>query len=286
MIWIWNILKTKYRCNYLCTNPLCQDCLENLFSEIRRRCGFNDAPNVFHFSSAFKYAMISASNETSNTIDEGMNCEDDKVPSLLNEKDLEQISTQDPKRWFFEFEPLNVDTPSQFLKKDLNALVYILGAALRKLPHAKCRAQLMAEQDDDCLQNEDYSFLKLKAHSSTRQINIPNNKLYDIGIVAFAVFKQKFKKFLFENRKDVKFRMKQYVIYDHFGDSICKNCFSKLMDCIFNTFIQGFLREIRFKNKIAENNKRRAKRNRKAFRMNLAEPERPCEGKKNSALNA
>lgn len=139
------------------------------------------------------------------------------------------------------------------------------------MAHKKCRSQLNAEQDDDCLRNEDYTFCVLKARSSTRDITIPNSKLYDIGIVAFAVFNQKFKSFLFQNRKNVKLRMKQYVAYDTFGESICESCFTKLLDCIFNTLIQGSLREIRFKNKIAQTNRRRAKRNRKAFRMNLPE---------------
>lgn len=204
----------------------------------------------------------------------GKNCEGDNAPSLLNEDDVQNISIRDRKPTSYDFEPLDVDTPFEFHINDLNAVVYILGAAVIKLAHKKCRSQLKAEQGDDCLQNEDYAFVKRKAQSSTRTINIPNTKLYEIGIVAFAVFNRKFNKFLFENRRNVKLRMKQYIPYEHFGTSICKDCFAKLLDFIFNTFIQGFLREIRFKNKLAQNKKRKTKRNRKAIRMDLPEPDR------------
>ncbi|KAL9702451.1 hypothetical protein quinque_005969 [Culex quinquefasciatus] len=29
--WLWNVLRNEYKCQYMCTNPLCQDCLENFF---------------------------------------------------------------------------------------------------------------------------------------------------------------------------------------------------------------------------------------------------------------
>ncbi|XP_058449007.1 uncharacterized protein LOC131428968 [Malaya genurostris] len=183
--WILNTLKEQYSCNYLCTNPLCQDCLENFFSEIRRRCGFNEAPNAFQFCTAFKYAMISSS-KSSNISNDGMNCENDRLPFFLNEEDLEETFTAVSNTPTFDFEPLNVDAPYQFLAKDINALIYIIGAAVHKLPHARCRSVLKIEQDNASSHNEDYAFCKLKSQFSFRQINIPNNKLYDIGLVSFA----------------------------------------------------------------------------------------------------
>lgn len=264
--WIWNKLRTEYGCKYLCTNPICQDCLENYFSEIRRRCGFNDAPNAFQFSSAFKYAMLSAASET---FDEGKNCQNDGLQPLLNEEDLEELCTEAETTLAFEIEKLDLDTPFVAQRKELNALVYILGIAISKLPHEKCRAKLKATQDDECLQDDDYSFSKLKAQASSRNVDIPNNTLHAIGMIAFAAFKQKFRKFLFENRKGVKTRLKEYVTYEQFDSVVCKACFDRMIDFIYNTLIQGFLREVRFKNKVTENNKRKTKRNRKAVRMNL-----------------
>lgn len=264
--WIWEKLRMEYGCKYLCTNPICQDCLENFFSEIRRRCGFNDAPNTFQFSSAFKYAMLSSASET---FDEGKNCQNDDLQPLLKGEDLEELGAEPEATLSYEVEELDLGTPFVAQRKELNALVYILGIAISKLRHEKCRTKLKASQDDECFQDDDYSFAKLKAQASLQNVDFPNNALHSIGLIAFAAFKQKFPNFLFENRKGVKTRLKAYVTNEHFDCIICQACFDRLINFIYNTLIQGFLREVRFKNKVIENNKRKIKRNRKAVRMNL-----------------
>lgn len=247
---------------------LCQDCLENFFSEIRRRCGFNDAPNAFQFGSAFKYAMIAALEKG---FGEGTNCQHDSARPLLEENDVDDLQPNTYEPCNYDYEALDLESPFEALKKELNALVYVIGAAASKLPHKKCKQKLTAEQDDECLQNEDYSFIKLKASCASKNVTIPNSCLYNIGILAFLCFKQKFKRFLYQNRRNVKTRLKAYLKYESFDYGACESCFHKLVDIIFNTLIQGFLRDVRVQQKIAENNKRYRKRNRKAVRMNLPE---------------
>lgn len=201
--------------------------------------------------------------------DEGTNCEHDSAKPLLSENDVDDLKPNHHEPYHYKYEAIDLESPFEALKKELNALVYVIGAAASKLPHKKCKQKLVAEQDDECLQSEDYSFIKLKASCSSRDITIPNNCLYAIGLLAFISFKQKFKRFLYQNRRNVKTRLKAYLTYESFSYAACASCFHKLVDIIFNTLIQGFLREVRVRQKIADNNKRRRKRNRKAVRMNL-----------------
>ncbi|XP_062700589.1 uncharacterized protein LOC134284955 isoform X2 [Aedes albopictus] len=267
--WLWSKLKSEFGCDYLCINPLCQDCLENFFAKIRRRCGFNDAPNAFQFGCAFKYAMISVAHQN---FDDGTNCQKDNAKLFLSEKEIDKasVTAKVPKAHIYTFEQFHPDETVEVLKKELNALVYIIGAAVRKLPHKKCRSKLVVENEKEYMENEDYGFCKLKASLSKRKVTIPNNTLYNIGLLAFCAYKTKFRKYLYENRRFVKKRLRMYVDFNSYDHAACKSCFDKLLDAIFNTLIQSFLRDIRLQNKIASNNKRRRKkRNREAFRMNL-----------------
>ncbi|KXJ69397.1 hypothetical protein RP20_CCG027268 [Aedes albopictus] len=235
-------------------------------SRDERRCGFNDAPNAFQFGSAFKYAMIAA---TEQGFGEGTNGQHDATVPLLKEDEVTYLLPNRNEEFEYEHQPLDLKSSFEAAKKELNALVYIIGAAASKLRHRKYKEKLTAHQDDEYLQNEDYSFVKLKASCSSRKIVIPNNTLYAIGLLAFVSFKQKFRLFLHQNRRNVKSRLKTYLNYESFDHVACEYCFNKLIDIIFNTLIQGVLRDVRVQQKIAENNKRRRKRNRKAIRMNL-----------------
>lgn len=270
--WLWTKLQTEFGCNFLCTNPLSQDCLENFFAEIRRRCGFNDAPNAFQFGSAFKYAMIFAAHQN---FDDGRNCQMDHTKLLLSEQDIDDaspMSNTNASEQDYTFEKFLPEDVFEVPKKELNALIYILGAAVNKIPHKKCRSKLIAENSDEYTRNDDYDFCRLKASLSQRKVTIPNDTLHNIGLLAYSAYKLKFQKFVFENRRFVKKRLMMYIDYYSFDHAVCKKCFEKLLDVIFNTLIQSFLREVRLQNKIANNNRRaRKKRNRKAFRMNLPE---------------
>ena len=53
---LWNNLKTSQ--NFLMTNRLNQDCLENLFSVIRGKCGHCDNSDAVQFRTAFQYVVV------------------------------------------------------------------------------------------------------------------------------------------------------------------------------------------------------------------------------------
>lgn len=249
----------------MCCNYVCQDCIENLFSEIRRRCGFNDAPNAYQFAAAFKYAALSACEMVS----ENSNCEPDAAVLLFNENDVvtEEADCQPNKTFKFQykFHPLN--TKYQLTPKEMNGLAYILGATVRKLKHATCRKQLTMLNNEPNTDDPIYRFCKLK-----NAVCYPGTQVFEIGLVAFKAYKQFFSKFLHQNRRNVKTRLKKYLVYDSYKNIVCSNCFQVLIDKIFNILIQCFLRDAKNELQKANRSKRtlaKGKRNRKALKMNL-----------------
>lgn len=69
--------------------------------------------------------------------------------------------------------------------------------AVRKLPHKKCMANLKTEDQGRFINDDAYSFLAMKNSASGLDLMIPNNKLYEIGILCYAAFEQKFRHFLY-----------------------------------------------------------------------------------------
>lgn len=259
---LWSDLTTEYNCEYLCTNHLCQDCLENLFSELRRRCGSNDTPDALQFGAAFKYAIV----EKNSSLVDGSNCEQDFAQPLLDDDDSE-FCTHEDKKIQYKRVPLDLTTPLEIPVKELNALTYILGASVRKLLHQKCLKLLTVEGNDTILDDEMYNFCKIKQAAAGRSYNLPSNNLYAIGILCFAAFQQYFRKFLYQNHQGVKTRLKNCIDYDIFKDVICSRCYERLLDIVFNTFIQGFLKQVKAVQTL--NKAKNLKRNRKARRMCL-----------------
>lgn len=54
---IYNELNTKYSIEFLITRRLTQDCIENVFSIIRAKCGNNITPDATKFHSAIRILM-------------------------------------------------------------------------------------------------------------------------------------------------------------------------------------------------------------------------------------
>lgn len=264
---LWNDLHLNYGFEFLCTNQIDQDKLENLFSEVRRKLGANDSPDVAQFGAAFKYSIIE-----SNIMDKtGSNCEIDDSTPLLTDADISVLINAiipDEVKHTYKFIPLDTTTPLEVSTKVLNGLVYTFGSAVRKLPHKKCLANLKTEDQDRFINDDAYSFLAMKNSASGLDLMIPNNKLYEIGILCYAAFEQKFRHFLYQNKAGVKTRLKAYLDYAMFDDGLCEKCFDRLVDAIFNTMFEGFLKQIRSLNSKTKFLKK-FKRNRKAIKLGL-----------------
>lgn len=262
--WLWNHLKDDYGFEYLCTNYLTQDPQENNFSEIRRRCGRNDVPTAYQFGAAYKYAALAASAK----LTEGTNCEHDDALPFLEEKDFSEESHSEVPHFTYKFQPLDTKRPSDYTPKELNALMYIIGASVLKLKHKKCRKRLLLSQSEVIQEsNMAYTFSLLKNARC-----YPGTILFEIGFLAYTAFRQRFSKYLYQSRKNVKARLSEHVDYDKFEGNVCLTCFRTVLDKIFNTLISGYLKELRAQKRTASKKVvGNGHRNKKARRMNLPE---------------
>lgn len=260
--WLWNILENDFEFEQLCTNHLTQDPQENNFSEIRRRCGSNDTPTAYQFGAAYKYAAIAENAKLA----EGTNCEDDSALSLLDDKDLSNNATYtESTRYTYKCLPLALLRRDECNSAELNALMYIVGASASKLRHERCRKRLLLNRDNVTRsQNTAYSFCLLKnAHC------YPGTTLFEIGFLAFSAYKQRFLKYLHQNRKFVKARLRDHVSHTDFEGYVCSACFDTIIDKIFNTLISGYLKKLRVQRKVSTKKIGFGKRNSKARKMNL-----------------
>lgn len=148
IICLWNHLKEEYGLRFLLTSCLNQDCLENAFSTVRQKGGFNDNPDPLQFRHSLK-KIITASLLTPSDI---ANCKDDTDNFLLNISDLSRKSsfnhtagtedilsksstsevTDEPSETDDELSELNL--PEQ------NAVVYVAGYIVKKVlrNHSSC----------------------------------------------------------------------------------------------------------------------------------------------------
>ena len=79
LLFLWNDLHINQQFQFLLTNRLNQDCIENLFSLVRGKGGYRDNPNPMQFRSAFRSIVVQLLLETS----ENSNCETDFDKILL-----------------------------------------------------------------------------------------------------------------------------------------------------------------------------------------------------------
>lgn len=234
LYWLWDKLEEKFGFESLSTNYLTQDAVENHFSEVRWRGGRNDCPTADKFAAAMKYAAIAANQKIP-----GANCEPDNAGFLIEEEvratDFEQ---QKNTQFQYKMVPLNMDAQKRYTPHELNGLAYIVGAAARKL-HQHCKLRLVQRKDDIELKSHIYSFCKLKNCET-----LPKSKLFEIGLLAYTVFVQRFKKMLYQSRDNVKTRMKEYMNYEDFKSHVCLKCFESVIDKIFNTLIKAFVKRV------------------------------------------
>ena len=126
---LFSFLKEKHGFKYLITYKLLQDHLENFFSCIRMKGGFNNNPNAHQFSVAYRRLIIHHELSTSG------NCiSDDSIPILkvtgatlkASNSDFEMLETSTKQRFDF----CNVTIPTELVK---DVVQYIGGCVIRKL---------------------------------------------------------------------------------------------------------------------------------------------------------
>ncbi|XP_058442928.1 uncharacterized protein LOC131425232 [Malaya genurostris] len=262
---LWTILNTSYGVPFIRTNYICQDALENEFSNIRRSCGFNDTPNCYQFAAALKYSSVSKClDATINT-----NCEPDDLSTVVDpleepEEDPLAIDTENCRMRYFQ--PIAFDKVQSPDKAEMNALVYVIGYAVTKLKHKKCRKRMVLKHDASQILEHHYSFCRVKQYLNANRFNYPNNTAIEIGTILLTAFKEKFFNFFNESRFGLKNRLAEYVDYSDYETFLCTGCFAKFIDCTLNTLIKGQL--LKITNKTNKTN-RKTKKNGKARRMGI-----------------
>ena len=95
---LWEELSNTHDFRFLLTNRLNQDCIENLFSIIRAKCGLRDNPDCGQFRAAFRQVMVdmvmipSKLANCENDVDKFL-CSLSNIKEALNPIDIGQAST-------------------------------------------------------------------------------------------------------------------------------------------------------------------------------------------------
>lgn len=131
---LYEYLRKKYGLEYLLTYKLLQDHIENFFSAIRIKGGFNNNPSAFQFRCAYRRLLIHHDVRSS----EYANCQPDYVPILtvsFKRKEETRIFDEDilDNYDLFNFEEL-IEIPSDVV---CDVVEYIGGFIVQKLLNKK-----------------------------------------------------------------------------------------------------------------------------------------------------
>lgn len=212
LIMLWEYL-SESGVQYLLTSRLNQDCVENLFSQIRARGGQRDNPDSQQFRAAFRQVLIDAVMLPSR----GTNCEEDMGEFLLSldtmqvsenntvdegqvgNPDVEVLDTEDTPQIIRDVRVLpasvrnilDVCTMPQFVasfkeESDLlqtNVQYYVAGYVARKLVDkacSTCSTKLVAPISS---QNPNHKLLSKKSYTEASEgLVCPSNDLATLAI--------------------------------------------------------------------------------------------------------
>ena len=182
---LWEELRTEYDFDFLLTNRLNQDCLENLFSIIRGKGGHRDNPDAQQFRTAFRQVLVDALLVTSKSA----NCKEDVDAFLFSlgknasvtESATMPEETQDGPEWTPMLElptsvkelmnvmvmPQESNCDSKVTAQENNILAYIAGYICRRMQGntcVECFRRITGEIDES---NPDHQLLINKRYSSS-----------------------------------------------------------------------------------------------------------------------
>lgn len=242
VIQIWEHISSCF--DFLLTNRLNQDCLENTFSSLRRRGGFRDNPNPFHFHSAIKSQMIHTMIKRSSS----SNCEDDNSTVLL---ELSNCSSNTMLQDNFEVsdKPISSSNIKEFLPNfnadisiyDENVLAYVSGFIANNILKNSnceiCKNMLLGSKDVDMKK----LLLYFKEFKETEYgLKWPSNCLLDTIKILSDIFYSEIDHLLFKNNiGDNLYHKMSIVNFEWFLEHEHKDYIKK---CILITFIKLMLR--------------------------------------------
>ena len=120
---------------FLLTNQLNQDCLQNLFSVLRRKGGFRDNPNPQQFQADFRQVIVDKLFVHSTSA----NCENDADKILLDISNVTimQKKVKEPSESRCAIEPVIAAMPAASIKKQ-NIVTYMAGYLIKQYPVDNC----------------------------------------------------------------------------------------------------------------------------------------------------
>ena len=179
---LWHELHSNNGFDFLLTNRLNQDCIENLFSVIRGKGGHRENPNSEQFRAAFRQVVFNQMLIPS----EGSNCQADldrilidlsniscpdsnvNVPQNAGNNDSEQCLSHD------SIAILKVMTPSNIPEQNVGA--YIAGYILHKIPITCIDCKTHFAQDTLPKNDEMFGFLREKTYKEQGCLKYPSSQ--------------------------------------------------------------------------------------------------------------
>ena len=174
LLMLWEVLRVQHGFEFLLTNRLNQDCIENLFSLIRAKGAQRDNPDAGQFRAAFRQVMV----DNVMVPSKSANCEadvDSFICSLKHVKEAPSTSTVTEHVSIMDQVPVSVKailsvctSPDEECVQGLsnqenNVLAYIAGYIVRKVKGkvcAVCCDKITGELDS----NPNLDFLKSKTY--------------------------------------------------------------------------------------------------------------------------
>lgn len=269
LIMLWNKLHGVDGFQYLLTNRLNQDCLENLFSIIRGRGGHRDNPTPQQFRAAFRQIVIQQLFQQS----ERSNCKLDFDMVLLDVDSLKKTPEITEKKKVVEC--INMPDDVCDIVKSIcdssniistNIHVYIAGYLLKKRGRncQTCAPKLLLVNVPENSSN--YEFLACKKYQETSGLIVPSGRF-----VSFIMELEKIFSFHFPNiihMSDIFSRLLEVTttVINSYNDLYCSvECKEMLCYCVklyFKIRIKAALRTANY-----QNEEKPGRRNRKVLKL-------------------
>ena len=197
LLMMWDILRDDFNFQFLLTNRLNQDCVENLFSIIRAKGAQRDNPDTSQFRAAFRQVMVDSVMVPA----KGANCESDVDHFICSLENVKAGSTPDeqvqPETSLMDMIPWSVksilsvctvptyERDEDLTKQENNILAYISGYIVRKLKGKICSP--CANKIVGTLDPDHYAYQDFIAKKSYGKLIAPSNTL--LGVVQLLELK-------------------------------------------------------------------------------------------------
>ena len=227
------LFRTYYPLKYVLTYKFSQDHIELLFNKIRRRCGWNNNPNVQQFKYALRSILLRNSIEPSQTgncthFSDAL-CESSGILNISSKRNQHREEVQvtddiDLSAYEAMLIQLDQESPNELLD---NVLYYIAGFVVRSLLKSlkciDCRSALLLDVDDPHALHKDRYPLhaKLTCFKQNRGLIFPSQSVLKIVKAAEVLFKNRVlftdKQISYEKNLELKI---QYGVLQQLGPDI------------------------------------------------------------------